>query len=116
MKKLLLAMMLIGVAYTATAASNGNDLYEWGMAFERVNGLGSRDPADTMKAGLFMGYVTSAADFTKVLGTTCSPEDVINGQNFDIVFNYLKSHPEKRTDTAALVMVNAMKEAYPCKN
>lgn len=114
MTKLILAMLLTGISLTAEAAGSGNDLYDWGMALERVNGQGARDPADTMKAGVFMGYVNSALDFTQVLGTVCLPHDVISQQSWDIVLNYLKAHPEQRNETAALVAVNALKGAYPC--
>jgi len=114
MKRLLLAMMLTGISYTADAAVSGNDLYDWGLAMERVNEQGSRSADDTMKAGVFMGYVNSAIDFTQVLGTVCLPSNVISRQGWDIVLNYLKAHPELRNDSAALSAVNALKGAYPC--
>ena len=116
MRKIVLLAMLAGSINTAQASLNGNDLYEGALAKDRIDDKRSASPEDAMQAGVFMGYVMSSGDYTQGLDYVCYPRDTTNAQKFDIVFNYLKAHPEKRTDSAALITFNALHDVYPCKS
>ncbi len=47
---------------------------------------------------------------------SCIPENVTNGQVSDVVIKYLRDHPEERHILAAILVVKAMAEAFPCKS
>jgi hypothetical protein len=59
-----------------------------------------------------MGYVMGVSEYGQVVKTLCYPNNFINSQAFDLVLNYLKSKPEKRTDPSLLIVINALKSAF----
>jgi hypothetical protein len=74
------------------------------------------DPQKTssFSAGNFVGYVEGVADST--FGTHyCAPGDVNFETLFDIVSNYLNSHPELWEVSAYVIVVEALNEAFPCR-
>ncbi|QLX92059.1 hypothetical protein HV221_02270 [Citrobacter freundii] len=113
MKKTLLVIMLALLSHTARAEMDGNKLYETALAYERVQDSRGRG-ADTLQAGVFMGYVMGVSEYGQVVKTLCYPNNFINSQAFDLVLNYLKSKPEKRTDPSLLIVINALKSAFAC--
>ena len=115
MREIVLLAMLAGSISTAQAALTGNELYEGALAHNRINEGRSNSAEDAMQAGVFMGYVLSTGDYTQGLKYVCYPPNTSGAQKFDIVFNYLKEHPEKRTDSAVLIAFNALHDVYPCE-
>lgn len=63
----------------------------------------------------YTGYVSATAHYSNTLGAVCLPSTTRDVQIFDIVHDYVRSHPAKRTDDASILIVNALQEAYPCK-
>lgn len=91
-----------GQAWSAT----GNDLMQWGA--NGPNGSGFID-------GVYMGYISGVADTSNGI-LFCAPIGVTNGQNVAVVTKFLKANPEKWTEQAASLIVQALSKAYPaCK-
>ena len=69
-----------------------------------------------------LGYIGGVADVDGLEGATfperqrsCVPDNVSNGQLMDVVVKYLKEHPEERHMLAAILIVEALTKAFPCK-
>ncbi|PAW34407.1 hypothetical protein CIL06_01150 [Pantoea vagans] len=101
---ILLTMLLIPFS---VSAYNGNDLYQWGKIYQSNDTL-------NLHYGFYMGYVSATAHTVGVLGAFCAPEETTDGQIFDIVYDYVKTHPSKRTDDASVMISHALQEVYPC--
>ncbi|WP_156526294.1 Rap1a/Tai family immunity protein [Pseudomonas antarctica] len=98
----LLGVLLSGNAWSAT----GNDLIQWG-----TNG----PKGTTFMDGVYMGYISGVSDFSNGI-LYCAPPGVTNGQNVAVVTKFLKANPEKWTEQAASLIVQALTKAYPaCK-
>jgi len=105
MKKTLCAVIL-GLTSFSAFSYDGNDLYDWGREWKADKGEG-------FKAGTYAGFVLGVnSSWTGLL--FCPPKQTRNEQLFDIVLEYLKSKPAKRTDAAAKVVIDALGETYPC--
>ncbi|HBV5676308.1 Rap1a/Tai family immunity protein [Klebsiella aerogenes] len=90
----------------SVSAYNGNDLYRWGKDYQ--------EPSGTFSSGMYSGYITGISD--AFIGTAfCAPDGTTNGQLYDIVFNYLKENPARRTDDAGVIVLRSLSDAYPCK-
>jgi len=68
------------------------------------------------------GYITGVADIEGMEAAVfpdrrraCRAEGVTNGQIKDVVVKYLKEHPEDRHFLAAILVMQAMAKAFPCK-
>jgi hypothetical protein len=44
----------------------------------------------------------------------CRPEDVENGQLVRVILKYIRSHPEKAHKGTATLIVEALRQAFPC--
>lgn len=87
--------------------TDGNELYKWMQAYEDKNG-------SSFNAGLFGGYIAGVVD-TGNNYMFCTTPGVSRGQNSAIVAKYLRNNPEKWNMSAASLVVEAMKESFPCK-
>ena len=107
MKKIILSLVFI----SSLLAMSGNMLYEYGLEYVKAkNGL----KTDGTKVGLFGGYITGVNESIGVLGAYCIPKNTDGMAILDIVFRYLENHPEKRNQIASLLVIEALKEVYPC--
>jgi len=89
----------------------GSQLYEYGLEYNKMrHGLQSNGAG----VGAFLGYIGAINDMA-VQHFYCLPNNVEGSTIADVVFKYLDEHPEKRTSMASVLVVNALKEAYPCK-
>jgi Rap1a immunity proteins len=92
----------------STGFLNGNQLYE------RCN--------NAMGKLTCLGYVVGIADAILADGAVsgwkaCIPVDKVSaGQLFNVVTQYLASHPEVRFLSAVSVVAGALHEAFPCKS
>ncbi len=78
------------------------------------------------RPGICSGYIMAAIDLDEVLTTRgliskplclcCMPEDVSIMRVNAVVTGFLKAHPERRGDSAALLVIDALNAEFPCKH
>ncbi|MBJ2129102.1 hypothetical protein JC525_09145 [Alteromonas sp. IB21] len=108
MKKVILILALMLPINAAIAGfTDGNKLYQWMLEDEKQNG--------SFQSGLFSGYVIGVADFGDQI-LFCMTVGVTSGQVNAIVAKHLKNNPEKWNKAANAIVVDALREAFPCKN
>jgi hypothetical protein len=107
MKTIKITLAILGASLSGYAwSATGNDLMQWGA--NGPNGSGFID-------GIYMGYISGVADVSNGI-LFCAPFGVTNGQNVAVVTKFLKANPEKWTEQAASLIVQALSSAYPaCK-
>ena len=104
----------LSVASFAVSAYDGNLLYQWARANERV-AAGTATGTEPMDSGVFMGFVIGISNYMAASGVICFPKNAQNQQALDVVDNYLHTHPERRTDDAVFIVNDAMRATFPCK-
>lgn len=108
MKQVLLILALMLTTNVAIAGfTDGNELYQWLLEDENQNG-------SRFESGLFKGYVGGVVDLGNGV-LFCTTTGVTRGQFTAVVAKYLKNNPEKWNRSAYTIVVDAMKEAFPCK-
>lgn len=109
LKKLVIASFLMPYHFAFAYFVDGNNLY---------TNLADWKSADTKRvydATYAAGYVIGVSDaFTRTI--ICPPNNVTRGQIIDITFLYLQNNPNIRQLPASVLVMNALKEAFPCKN
>lgn len=88
---------------------SGNQLVK-GM---EVNDKADKKIEDYMEANAYIGYVTGVYDATRHLYDVSKVDDV--KQVLAVVGNYLKKHPEKWSESAVVLVTQALQEAFPFK-
>jgi hypothetical protein len=66
------------------------------------------------KWGTCFGYASGVADALVPAGLYCTSSGATAGDVVDVVKLYLQNHPEKRHLSAPQLIVNALKDRYPC--
>jgi len=90
----------------------GNDIASWSNARLRAK-AGTASSTDYVEAGTLRGLAIGVHDSFE--GTAiCSPPGATNGQIVDTVTVYVDNHPEKRTENASKLALEALMKAYPC--
>ena len=90
---------------------NGNDLVKDMQEYEKV-GRGDKN-TNCVSDGMYMGYITGVYDATH--GSYDAPEGLIVKQLCSIVAKYLNEHPERWSEPAASLVIDAIRKAYPKK-
>jgi hypothetical protein len=107
MKKKILAIALIFTSISAHAGFiNGTELMQDLEADQR--GEASYD------VGVATGYIMGVADTAEGV-LLCIPAKTSVKQTKQVVFNYMKSHPESWSKSAEVVIINALKNTWPCE-
>jgi hypothetical protein len=91
---------------------SGTDLVEYMREYEK--GFSGNRGTNYAYANFFTGYVTGVCDLTAGVVWQDS-KDVTSNQAWAIVAKYLKNHPERWNESAAVLVVDALKEAFPLK-
>lgn len=97
----------------AAAYISGNELHEMcakdaGIDFSLSCTLYVLGVADTMR--VMSRVTTPIANFKHI----CVPSGATSGQLTDVAIKYLRDHPEKRHLGAMVLVINAIREAFPC--
>jgi hypothetical protein len=75
---------------------------------------------DAYKQGMCVGgiagilFLANAATKTTA-HAICIPSTVSTAQSLTVVVRYLRNHPEKLNDAFASLVLDALREAWPCK-
>lgn len=80
---------------------------------ERDTALGGGSGADQVKIREYSAYILGVCDATDILYNL--PAQATKGQVISVVSNYLKNHPEQWGESAVVLVVRALKEAFPLK-
>jgi len=68
----------------------------------------------TYKWGTCFGYINGVAEALVPAGLYCLPTGAKAGQVLDVAKLYIQDHPDKRYLPAPQLIVNALKEKFPC--
>lgn len=84
--------------------ATGNNLEEW-----------MRDSSDVSTAfGACYGFIRAVKQLGEIGERTCPPEEVTYGQAQKIVIKYLNDHPETLHQSASVLVLKALSDAFPC--
>jgi len=108
MKKVLMALVIaVNTSSVFAGFTNGNELYQWLQESENPSG-------SSFKTGLYSGYIAGVVDTVDGI-QFCTTSGVTRGQNSAVVAKYLKNNPEKWSQSADTLVIDAMKQTFPCK-
>jgi Ssp1 endopeptidase immunity protein Rap1a len=68
----------------------------------------------TYKWGTCFGYINGVADALVPAELYCLPKGASAGQVLDVAKLYIQDHPDKQYLPAPQLIVNALKEKFPC--
>lgn len=125
--KLFSALLILLLIASPTLGSDTDDLVGFGNSFyencasvESYNSTNS-DHVNDLKATFCLGFMEGlemgvmAADISRSDKTFCGSKDVTNAQLVRIVRKYIADHPETAHQPTAILAVNALRVAFPCK-
>jgi hypothetical protein len=77
-------------------------------------------PEDAMIQGFCLGAIAgvsflAAASTKNTQYPICVPENAPRGQVVSVVVRYLQTHPERLNDDFLWLVMNAQREAWPCR-
>lgn len=101
-------LAMVAAYPAASFAFTGNDLFDWGVQFEKENGT----PVSAISFG-YVGYVSGAMDSMNDI-MFCAPKKVTYSQAALVFMKYLRNNPEDRDKPAPDLIIAAMKKPYPC--
>jgi hypothetical protein len=90
--------------------NSGKDLVQWMEAYEECE-MGDCSEEMVLPYGLFMGFVGGVSDV--LLKEYRTPSNLAQGQVFSIVVKHIKEHPERWTEPAYILVMDALKKAFP---
>jgi hypothetical protein len=109
--RLLLPAALV-TAFLSTATASAGDDFKTGNEL-----LEACQSSDSFDRGVCFGFVEGVSDAMNegVAGwRRCLPAPVVIKQVSDVAVNFLARHPEWRHRSAATLVAEALKEAFPC--
>lgn len=108
MKRIALLLTCLAMPLPSWADfTNGNELQEWLSRSEDKN-------ESRYHTGLFRGYVSGVIDTGNDV-LFCTPDGVTRGQYIAVVAKYIKEHPEQWNLSASTLVINALRQVFPCK-
>jgi hypothetical protein len=117
MKKLIIVFSIILVFISLHAYASfidGNGLVRLMREFENAE---RPNPTKTTIADAadFMGFVAGVHDVIEASGIVCSSDRATRGQIAAVVVKYLNDNPEKWSMPGHLLVIDALRKAFPCK-
>lgn len=95
----------------------GNDLI--GRCQLAVTAMDNPDldvnPVDALKTGYCLGVVYGVSDTLELNHQACMPYSVTTSQEVRVVEKFLQDHPAKLNQSGALLAIEAIHDAFPCK-
>lgn len=89
----------------------GNRLVELMHEYDKYEADISSREVNLVRVGVFLAYVTGVYDTLSFAFRT--PDGMTVGQICAVVSKYLKNHPEMWRESADLLVVEALREAFP---
>ena len=94
------------VIYLALALSHG---VAYGVSGNRLN-----EECQSNESLYCLGYASGIADTRPLFHNICLPDSSTYGQVELVVKKYLADHPDKLHQDAVILVLEALKEAFPC--
>lgn len=91
---------------------DGNGVYRFFEMCEKFKN-GDKSIENYWNCGISKGYVAGVHD-TLIGQAFCTPADASLGQVEDVVYLWLKDHPDVRSYSAESLVIAALQEAWPC--
>ncbi|MBM4053083.1 MAG: hypothetical protein FJ264_00110 [Planctomycetes bacterium] len=92
--------------------TSGNELVD--HMKENDKAVAGQKEVDWLKTGLYIGFVGGVYDACDGAFFCASPSEPTQGEITAVVSKYLKEHPERWNEPAVVLIVDALKAAYPC--
>lgn len=108
-------LMVLAFAQTRKCMAyhfSGNEFVEYMGEYDKDVARASE--VDYFKDGIFSGYAAGVCDAAESIYSI--PHNATKGQILAVVSKYLKNHPEKWSEPAASLVIEALQEAFPLKN
>jgi hypothetical protein len=113
------------MAQTQSGSTTGDDMLGYCGAVDRfVSGqLSPSEAAPTVEEAMIQGFCVGAVSGVRFLAATttknaqypvCVSDDVPRGQVLSVVVRYLQNHPERLNDNFLWLVMDALREAWPC--
>lgn len=81
---------------------------------ENDKAVAGKKEVDWLKTGLYLGFIGGVYDACDGAFFCAGPSDPTQGEIVSAVSKYLKDHPERWNEPAVVLIVDALKAAYPC--
>lgn len=99
------------------AFTEGHYLADASRAFSRWEPDPDRNRQDAVMAMFFMAYVSSAMDMMRAMSMTCIyGGSTTQGQIAAVVAKYIKDNPEMWSKEAIVIVSQALRPVFPCKD
>ncbi|WEF34893.1 Rap1a/Tai family immunity protein [Pseudoduganella chitinolytica] len=92
----------------------GNQLQQWVAGHDRADAPGAT-PSDLLLSRSAMHYITGVAESYDNARVVCLTDGVTVGQLVAVVAKHLKQYPEDWNNSANLLVLTALNNAFPCK-
>ncbi len=113
------------MAQTQSGSSTGYDMLGYCGTVDRVvsGQLSASEAAPTVEDAMIQGFCVGAVLGVRFLAATstknteypiCVPDNAPKGQVLSIVVRYLHDHPERLNDNFVWLVMDALREAWPC--
>lgn len=107
MKEEKLMKRLATLTLAALCATANAEFWDGNKLYERYNS------SSAFEQGMTLGYIMGVAD--TALGVShCAPPTSTAGQMSDMVMQYLRVYPERRTRTGDSIVLEVLRAAWPC--
>jgi hypothetical protein len=99
-------------------------LAQWMDGEDLVRVCDPEQQGHVFRPGMCSGYIMAAIDLDEDLTARgvitkplfCMAEDVAIPQVTAVVTRYIKAHPERRDDSAGMLVIDALGAEFPCKD
>jgi hypothetical protein len=106
--KLAQAAIVVATLWPVSASSGG--FYDGNQLYNRCNAA-----PEKLDSIFCIGYVTGVMDSLQSIKAICLPDNVVVRQGVDVVTNHLRTHPERRQNSAVSESFVALQKAFPCE-
>ena len=115
-----LTALLVGAAIAVATVNAGASFQNGNWLLSRLQEYGrpesvKRTLSEAFLEGQASGYIQGAFDMGAG-AFFCPPNSVNVRQILDMVRQFLESNPARRHEPADVLVIDAMKTAFPCKN
>ena len=107
-------IFFVGLMIVLLFGVDGNQLYKWGMEYDKYNVTHKIKNIDIVSYSMYIAYLGGVLDsYTGIL--ICPPNNADATQFEDLVFKYLREHPEERNIQANIIIVKLLPKSWQCE-